>query len=508
MKKWFIHILLLAGLFGMLTTSCSQEEGLEPQASDEKVQVMFTIALDGPSSARSRGTWGDNMDNNTENNYPEHIGDNFDNSIDPDMLFVKLTIGSQTYDVQNIAYWQEGNINEYKFVGEVDVTATSLTGAKVMVFANMTPAQTIGGETFNANYSTFPGTGVEYIPMWGVHTITAAEGLSLTPGSRTELRTPIYLLRAMAKVEVIMANDDYEISDIKLNGYNNTGICLPTGWNGENTTTTTGLDLDGVFRPQQSFVKEALKTCFTESTTANGFQCFEIYVPEYLNFDSNNQATVTPSTITVTVDGKNYNIEFKNYSNGSAIGNAYNIVRNHIYRFNITAVKTGMEFTLSVAPWADKVVNHEYGKNLSYSTGSWSNYSARDGNTIEMRAGSSATDNTTTAVYAFTVNTPKTIEWMAVLEDPAGKFQFDMSQTSGEGTVEEENAIQRTVKGELLVTGSNLKLGVKAITPNEKGQYEAILRVYVTYDNKTYELDLVDKTNSEIERFTILHSVL
>ena len=121
---------------------------------------------------------------------------------------------------------------------------------------------------------------------------------------------------------------------------------------------------------------------------------------------------------------------------------------------------------------------------------------------------SSATDNTTTAVYSFSVNTPKTIEWMAVLEDPAGKFQFDMSQTSGEGTVEGENAIQRTVKGELLVTGSNLKLGVKAITPNEKGQYEAILRVYVTYDNKTYELDLLDKTDSEIERFTILHSVL
>ena len=29
MKKWFLHILLLAGLFGVLTTSCSQEEFLE-----------------------------------------------------------------------------------------------------------------------------------------------------------------------------------------------------------------------------------------------------------------------------------------------------------------------------------------------------------------------------------------------------------------------------------------------------------------------------------------------
>ena len=53
MKKWFLHILLLAGLFGVLTTSCSQEEGLE--LSDEKVQISFTLAMDG--APLSRATW-------------------------------------------------------------------------------------------------------------------------------------------------------------------------------------------------------------------------------------------------------------------------------------------------------------------------------------------------------------------------------------------------------------------------------------------------------------------
>ena len=478
----------------MLTTSCSQEEDLDSQASDKKVQVVFTIALDG-QSARSRATWGSGYDNN--------IGNEFDNQINPDQLFVKLTLTdanntATTYDVRNIAYWQEGDINEYKFVGEVPVTLSNTkpyTSAKIVVYANVDNVN----DPFTTNYSTNPGTGVKYIPMWGVKTIS---GLSLTPGSMTDLgaSNPICLLRSMAKVEVIMANNDFVISSIKLNRYNKTGNCLPTG--AANAISTTALDLDGVFNPNSSF--DSVNNSFAESTTSSGYKCYTIYVPEYQNLGTD----VTPSTITVTIDGKNYDIDFKNYSNGAATGSAYNIVRNHIYRFNITAVKTGLDLTLAVAPWNDLQVVHEYSKNLSYSTGSWDNYSAQDGNTIELNAGSSATDNTTTAVYSFTVNTPKTIEWMAVLEDPAGKFQFDMSQTSGNGTIEGENAIQRTVKGELLVTGSNLKLGVKAITPNEKGQYEAILRVYVTYDNKTYELDLVNKANSEIERFTILHSVL
>ena len=62
MKKWFLHILLLAGLFGVLTTSCSQETD-DPTQETPKAQVVFTIALNG-SSAASRGTWGDNYNNN------------------------------------------------------------------------------------------------------------------------------------------------------------------------------------------------------------------------------------------------------------------------------------------------------------------------------------------------------------------------------------------------------------------------------------------------------------
>ena len=356
MKKWFLHILLLAGLFGMLTTSCSQEdEGIEKVLSgkkEEKVTVFFTLALD-ETSARSRATWGDNLDNVDTNNYESAIGDNFDNYINPDQFFVKLNIGNVSYEVSDLVYWQTGT-NVYEFVGEVEVEANATVNpqtAKVMVYANMNSNQ----EAFTVNYDQengFPNTGVEYIPMWGVQTI---KNLSLAPGVRNDLGT-IYLLRSMAKVEVIMANSEFEISAINIRGYNNMGKCLPNGWNDEKTMTTTGLDLEGVFNPMPTYVDDQ-KPAFKESITDDGFKCYTVYVPEYRNIAPDNQTSVTPSTITVTIDGKDYDIKFKKYEDGSATNEAYNIVRNHIYRFNITgvnsAVDVGLTLQYKVIDWQD-----------------------------------------------------------------------------------------------------------------------------------------------------------
>ena len=71
-------------------------------------------------------------------------------------------------------------------------------------------------------------------------------------------------------------------------------------------------------------------------------------MPDYLNIAPNSQTSVTPSTITVTIDGKNYDIKFKKYANGSATDDAYNIVRNHIYRYTITAVNTAVDVPLTL----------------------------------------------------------------------------------------------------------------------------------------------------------------
>ena len=54
MKNWFLHILLLAGLFGVLTTSCSQDADdptMDSRSEKEKVMIRFTITLDEPKAA-------------------------------------------------------------------------------------------------------------------------------------------------------------------------------------------------------------------------------------------------------------------------------------------------------------------------------------------------------------------------------------------------------------------------------------------------------------------------
>ena len=199
MKKWFLHILLLAGLFGVLTTSCSQDEVLDEvigHGEKEKVTVSFSIAMNGTSS-RSRASW--------ENNDSPEAGIGFENDIDfsPENFEVKLTLvqDKPALTVQNIVYWKT-NENVYEFVGEVEIanpSATPYTNAKVEIFANIEKDQ----REFEVNYTKYPGRGVEYIPMWGVQTF---DNLSLIPGERNPLGT-INLLRAMAKSEVTLAEE-------------------------------------------------------------------------------------------------------------------------------------------------------------------------------------------------------------------------------------------------------------------------------------------------------------
>ena len=240
MKKWFLHILLLAGLFGVLTTSCSQEdEGLEMvTAGKEKVMVRFSIAL---NKSESRATWDTNDDGAT--------GSEFDNRINPNQFFVTLTLTdeknqTQTYNVKNVVYWESDNINVYEFVGEVEVniaSTTTYTKAQVKVYANMNVDQ----EKFDANLDTYPGRGVQYIPMWGVETF---QNLSLTPGEMNELST-IYLLRSMSKIEVTLkpslVTEGYSITGVNLDKYNSRGYTLPTG----TSDSTMKFDMDGCFNP-------------------------------------------------------------------------------------------------------------------------------------------------------------------------------------------------------------------------------------------------------------------
>ena len=327
MKKWFLHILFLAGLFGVLTTSCSQEED-DPTQESRKAQVVFTLALDGQSSG-SRGTW--------EEYSPSDIGEGIDNRINPNQFHVQIIAGGKTYTVSNILTLPKGD-NVYEFMGEVSVEA-SATNAKIMVYANMDSPTT---QKFVTSYTSTNPYGVQYIPMWGVQTVS----LSLTPGTRTTLNEPIYLLRAMAKVEINLEPEGYTLEGVTLNRYNPTGYNLPAGaadventkklhYDNENplsfnpSTTTTGEDLD--------------------FSVSNNHLVF--YLPEVANRAGENELVMTLSlkkgTETVTLQAPY--LYFRQYTDGKAEGaTPFDVVRNHWYRYNITAVNTSVEVDLGI----------------------------------------------------------------------------------------------------------------------------------------------------------------
>ena len=147
-----------------------------------------------------------------------------------DSFYVKFIHGNDTLDVER-SYFSKSEPDKYKFVGKVyveDDEDRNLTGGKVIVYANVNEDDT----DFNADLTNIPGKGVNYIPMWGVHTIKSSESF-LPPSDTLHLQEPILLLRAMAKIELTltddMVNEGYSLEGVTINKYNSTGNLVPTG---------------------------------------------------------------------------------------------------------------------------------------------------------------------------------------------------------------------------------------------------------------------------------------
>ena len=355
MKNWFLHIMLLAGLFGVLTTSCSQEEGLEPQVPTEKIPVSFSIALNN-SSARSRADetgkeiWGNNYDDNPDNNYSSEVGNEFENFIDPNLLKAELTLYNLTDNVSlpcevvNITIFETGSDNVYQLVGEVNVNVdiTDYTVAKLNVYANFdTDANGQMLTTFGTNYTgELKGKGRNCIPMWGVKTI---DDFSLTSGGIKDLG-PIYLLRAMSKIEVTLCEDlvseGYKLEGVNLQKYKENGDIRPNGYDEiDNTLNIETIDSFNEYTAQNSTSKVA------ESSGLSFFKIddytYWIYVPECSDY-----ATGDLIQVVLTKGEGNYILKDKEYP--SFPMNITNLVRNHLYRYTIKSININKEVNVGL----------------------------------------------------------------------------------------------------------------------------------------------------------------
>ena len=326
MKNW-IYILMI-GLMGSLVSSCQQslDDEVQLPITTGKAQITFTIALD---DIDSRAAWEDN-----EGATDAVVGSVNENAINLDsedglQVFVYDLQGKLLGEVINKEV-RKIDTNTYSFNGnlEIDNLQSSTLPCRLMVYANCIESN----ETFKQS--------VEYIPMWGVKETT----LQLAKGELTKLTEPIYLLRAMAKVEVKLdasIAEDFDLTSVLVDKYNSTGNVLPS-YSYTTLQDTELMDDQSVFNPNASLVENAL--AFNE---VEGEETFFIYLPEYQNVGEG----ASLAQITVQIGDKTYPLEFKMYDNDDDESNDqyFNIVRNHYYQYVITSVtESEVEVELSL----------------------------------------------------------------------------------------------------------------------------------------------------------------
>lgn len=228
----------------------------------------------------------------------------------------------------------------------------------------------------------------EYIPMAGLQHFTLKQGAfdGRGPEDFVELSTgtggkDINMLRALAKIEVIDRIDitgnfeaaqerKVEVTKAELFGYCATGTILPSygQWSLLETqqvkapTMASPIDyrVPGSADNFETATGNALldfhKDYNAKENRDDKCPVFSVYVPEY-SYGSIIKPTVRPY-IRVTVkegnSSKLYLLRLAAYNNGSAGNDIESLLRNHIYRYEITSIGTTVNNVgYTVCPWDD-----------------------------------------------------------------------------------------------------------------------------------------------------------
>ena len=278
---------------------------------------------------------------------------------------------------------------DYTFLGKVPDELVNHSDFKIVILANwpkygddeIEEGTTTITDICNAGWAQFNcptdfSLGQDnLIPFYGVHTY---KGVTFKPDVATLLNEPITLLRAMAKVEVILETDNYfnlAFDWVRMNRYNKTGYCAPVAdseddydhngvWTDdyagslhlvEGSGTGTDLPFLKVGREEGAANDTGDKT-ITEKWIA--------YLPEFDNQKAGNDYACIEAKFNIQVeDDQPHTIYFAEYSNGeSTNANRLDIERNNLYRFHVKCTGYNYQLTLSVADWSGSFDNvFEYG---------------------------------------------------------------------------------------------------------------------------------------------------
>lgn len=340
-------------MFSMLTASCSQIIDDPTDGScEDKTKIVFTLSL--ANATNSRAVWNPGTYN------PSDLGTEFDNLIAPNSLQVILYNADNDYigKVNNLSYYPTDIINVYRFVGEIStsILEDNQLDCKIMVFANFEETIEANTDLSSLKFDFYS----DHIPMWGVQTFD----VTLQPGKFKELEEPIYLLRAMAKIEVKLSTDvsNLSLDKVYLSDFNKEGYSLPEGY--DSYGDTREMDVDLVIKSIKDDDVEILE--FSENSDG-----FIVYLPEYTVTLNDNPIIYLDITQTnddgTTTELEGLPLYLRNYDNNhKPTGDYFNIVRNHYYEYIITGVRDNdIVLTLSVQNWSVEPETMNYKDHVS-----------------------------------------------------------------------------------------------------------------------------------------------
>ncbi len=244
------------------------------------------------------------------------------------------------------------NYVTYTIRGELDSAFATTSNFKVVVAANWSayPSVTPGTTTMQSlcNASIYyalqdNGTAVmpsstTHLPYYGVQDYT---GVTWELNKMTQLTTGISMVQAVAKIEVMVNDDERTLSNVTLDRYNGVGYCAPLYYDSTSAYDTHELHLVSGGNDSQAkslaFVKTQERTTDDEGNVIDK-ETWTAYVPEYDNSGSD-YATITA---TFSDNDEELTVYFGNYYDGvctayssSDVADRFNIARNYCYRFSL-----------------------------------------------------------------------------------------------------------------------------------------------------------------------------
>lgn len=314
-------------LLALWSTSCSHEtEVFGISEKETALSIGFRLPTRSPETGEGYevGETYENYIDIENNNYRIYFF-TFDNKL------------IARFEPDGFVVTEKSDYRDYSVLGKAPAALANHKNFKRVVLANwpqygddtMKTGETLLSDICNADwgqfdsFSSFELKPEQLIPFYGVHEYNNIEFKS---GEVTLLPEPVTLLRAVAKVEIILKTDDYfdlSISEVKVRRYNKKGYCAPKDifsqddydhggeWSND---YVSGLHLVGNSNDTEEKIQNFRFASRWVGTDGNKYEKWIAYLTEYQNIDAGDKyACIEVRLDAQTGEDEPYKVYFANY---------------------------------------------------------------------------------------------------------------------------------------------------------------------------------------------------